>query len=314
MPRFSLLVPMDESKQLRNEGPRWIVRFRPWMAVALWIVVSIQTLVCLCPIFYGTSLYMPQISLTLENARGSPWLSALEESLHLFSAISSDLNGHTTSRMPDISSNVYKFDFGSWCRRNRQSNSVVCSRGRGLDIVSNFVMDFGTQLGELGNADNPSEFGKHLATVYQKSIDDLDSIYVNAAKNLPEHLDEDIDMDKLRIVHQLKKSRKLGLAMWILRLINCACMAVYIKAKFWSKTAFVGPACTPLIAMVVSTTLVVVCELCTFSIVVTEAVFGAVLNAQLRGYGVHIRYGMGYMMCLMELVAGALVGVLAVFG
>lgn len=285
-----------------------VVKSTAWRKYALivtlvvWVVVSLQTLVCLCPILYGTSMWMPVVKLHLEEAKGSQWLNALEESLHLFASISNDLNGHTTfhdNRLASVSSNRYTFDFASWCRQNSAAKSVVCYRGNGLDIISSFVIDFGAQVGELGNSEDPTLFGRDLEATYRKTIEDIDNLYITSK----ESGDSDIDFDRLKTIHHLRKSRTIGYALWILKVIHVNMAIIFLGLKFTSIISHFG---NTFRFMALLLSVHVVCQLCTFSIVLCEAVFAAIINSQLFSYGVHLQFGLAYYILMVEFTMGAL--------
>lgn len=275
-----------------------------------WAIMCLQTLVCLCPTFYGTSLWMSHVIFTMDDARGSLWLTAMEDTLSIFSSLSNDIHGRSTldeRTVGSISTNEYTFDFASWCRSNHHVSSVVCYRGAGLDFITSFVTDFGTQLGELGNSENPTQLGVHLANTYSKTINELDEVYVH---HKIANEKTNFDMEKLKLVHQLKRLHTFGHVMWILKVIHGASfvafsgykLSVIVKLTMFHKFGH-----SKLTVVVLAVSLVIICQLCTFAIIITETVFAAILNSHFHPYGVRLVHGPAYFVFLLELVLGAFV-------
>lgn len=275
-----------------------------------WAVVCLHTLVCLCPNLYGTSLWMSHFTFKLEDARGSLWLAEMEETLSILSSLSNDIHGQSAideRTIKSISRNKYTFDFATWCRSNHQAKLEVCYRGCGLDVISSFVRDFGTQLGELGNSADPGQLGVYLANTYMKTINELDEVFVRTKRANKKTV---IDMDKLKLVHQLKKSHTIGGVMWILKMIHGAsfiAICIYKLSQIGKISIFYKVGCNKLAVVVFSVTLITVCQLCTFAIVVTETFFAAILNPHLQPYGVRLVHGPAYFLFLLEMMLGAIV-------
>lgn len=253
---------------------------------------------------------MSHLDLTLEEAHGLQWLATLEDGLQLFSYFSTDLQGKSAiQNSPSISRNKYTFDFASWCRKNVEANSVVCHRGLGLDLVSSFVTDFGAQVGEYGNSKDPNKLGEQLVQTYVKTINDLDKIYIQAKEN---QTSTDLSFEKLKLIHQLKKSHTVGLLMWIVKVVHSCSVTLLLafKAASKSRTVVVRNRTTALITLEIG---LVLCELCTFSIMVCEILFAAILNSRLSTYGIHLRLGTAHLGFVLELILGAVVGFQALY-
>lgn len=275
-----------------------------------WAILCLHTMVCLCPIFYGSSLWMSHLIFKLDEARGSLWLTAMEDTLSIFSSLSNDIHGHSAldeRTVGSISTNEYTFDFASWCRSNHHVSSVVCYRGAGLDLITSFVTDFGTQLGEFGNSENPSQLGVHLANTYSKAINELDKVYVHTKKA---NETTNIDMDKLKLVHQLKKLHTFGHVMWLLKVIHGASFVAlcgYKLSPIVKLPMFHKFGRSKLAIVVLAVSLITICQLCTFAIIITETVFAAILNSHIHPYDVGLVHGPAYVVFLLELGLGAIV-------
>lgn len=300
------LIGLDGSKSRFRKSHGIVVVF------IVWVLMCLQTLVCLCPIFCGTSLWMSHIDFKLEDAEGSLWFMAMQESLSLLSSLSNDIHGLSVideRAVASISKNKYTFDFASWCRSNSHTKSAVCYRGPGLDVITSFITDFGAQVGEFGNSEDPNQLGMNLANTYIKAITELDEVYVHTIRANEKTT---IDMEKLKLVHQLKKSRTVGHAMWILKTIHgtsVASICAYKFAPIIKRFSFYNNVkCRGrLTGLIFAVSLLIVCQLCTFVIVVTESLFAAILNTHLAPYGVCLVHGPAFFLLLLEFMLGALV-------
>lgn len=301
---------LEPISQLRSLIWQKVTNHQQLVIFIAWISMCFVTALCLCPLFYGSSLWMSHLRMTLDEAEGLQWLSTLEDGLQVFSYFSTDLQGQATIHSsPTISGNRYTFDLASWCRGNNEARSVMCYRGLGIDLVSSFVTDFGAQVGEFGNSKDPNKLGEQLAHTYLKTISELDDIFVRAKET---NSTADLDIEKLKLIHQLKKSHTIGFLMWVVKVVQTCFVLVLVAFKITTdlRTKSIK---NKFLVVVFVESIIVFCQLCTFSIIVSEAVFAAILNSRLANFGVHLRPGPAYIVFSIELVLGAVVAYQAIY-
>lgn len=272
-----------------------------------WVLLCVLNLICLCPFIYGTPLWVAHLSLHMNKATETSWMMNMEEGLKLISYFSKDLGEYSHSEYETnyglMNRNVYNFDIYGWCRIGPDAGKAVCYRGAGLDVLYGFVTDLGTQIGGIGNVEDPEEFGRSLANTYKSTVNDLDEVYLSARKANSSNL----DMEKLQLIHGLKLSQTFGTVMVILRIAHTLCVIVIsmlILAQLWvsewSRFLSFRERWVPITILIA----LLVCELTTFATLAGETAFVNVLDSVLLDYGATFSTGLGYIFLIVEFILG----------
>ena len=287
-------------------------------AWVFWFILSSLILLCILPRVFGTSLWMSHIDLYFKPSSELEWTRTVDEGLELFSLFTNDLAGtkqsRSRSKFASISTNIYTFDFASWCRKNSNQKSVVCYRGDGMNIVSAFVTDFGSQVADIGNLEDPRLFGQSLAQTYRDIVNDLDRIFHQPKGNKGTL---DLDMDKLKIVHRLHVFENMGRTLMTLRIVHILLMCI-VSLTVWTREILAvnnAPVFFKYNIFMCWTIYVVLnsCTLLSFCFFSSETVLITRLNAELTNHGVRLVQGPGNILLLVETFASLIFSLVVVF-
>lgn len=141
-----------------------------------------------------------------------------DEGLQLVAYFSEGLGGSSKSNIPQewpIKKSNYHFGPVGMCRINTLNSDSICYYGVGLDMPSMIVRDLGTQIGTIGEVENPVEFGLSTEKLYHSAIREVED-YVSSDRFC--HLNSTDQNAKLKAILYLSEMRAVAntcLGIWV---------------------------------------------------------------------------------------------------
>ncbi|KAK6201569.1 uncharacterized protein RJT21DRAFT_114187 [Scheffersomyces amazonensis] len=204
-----------ESSIILHEVNIWLSNSTCFELMAMIIIITYIT-VYVCLLFSCNSGYLKchplyTFEITDKTISAKDSLSGIREGLKMISYVAQDLsisdydNKSANNYLQQIdtlsTNNLYKVNFGGFCRFNKDTMKETCLSSNGIDIFSSLVKDIGYQLGEISKSDEPSKLGDSLSTTYSHALKTLDDIYTKSIKNDTGYTN--LDTEALEIIHNI---------------------------------------------------------------------------------------------------------------
>lgn len=201
--------------------------------VVFWIWLIAGSLLFLGSLF--PSPYTTAINTLEVDESSASWTMIANDGLQLFAYFSEDLGGSAKSTIPHdwpVEKCIYSFSPVGMCRFKDSDSDFDCYRGRGMDIPSMLVLDLGTQVGLIGEVENPQEFGTNTQGLYQAALKEVNRVI----RQIQQSEDSaNLDPGKVLVMLQLEKVSELALAiqtLWIVAAFNFLAVVIFDFLSF----------------------------------------------------------------------------------
>lgn len=290
----------QKTEALDNETPFSMRVFVLWV---MWATILLCSILCMIPGYSRASLWLPHLHLRLDEKDSSAWADYVDELLLLITSYATSLRNVSKSTAESgialARNSAYTFDYTSWCRENSAASLMSCHSGVGLDVVKNLVIDFGIQIGVAGRVENPTAFGRAVASKFGQTVKNLNQMYLDTRNT--DALDH-WDLQRLLLMHNIFSSGRLasailsikftqiGLALLASGLFAYLLLLKHVKSASYFKLTIIVP--------------MTLCELCSFVIYTLETIYIGKLNASMRPVGAHFTAGLGLKILIVQLLSG----------